>query len=210
MKLSDIITTSQLSAMRSAASGQSVVEKIAPSISDQMRDKICAFSAEFDFNVTINVWRELHQTFTSNGAAILCVYNKSVKIIPAMHGKAFAVHMKHELKRGCTLLFVTHKRVVRICWSNWQMWYDKFTAMPPKQNNAPDKPTYATMRKLREQRYKEHMFYQLADPQITKKIGKRGYNLSFDEIRAIRHMEAIERRNRIIIKEAQKIYESVL
>lgn len=210
MRLSDIITASQLSAMRSAASGQSAVEKIAPSVSDQMRDKICAVAAEFDFNLTLNMWRELHQTFISDGAAILCANGKTVRVIPEMHGKAFAVHMKNLLKGGYTLLFVTNKRVCHICWKNWQSWYEKFTAMPKQKNALPDKPTYATMRKLREQRYKEHMFYQLADPQITKKIGKRGYNMTFDEMRAIRHIEAVERRNSVIIKEAQKIYESVM
>ena len=210
MQLSDIITASQLSAMRSAASGQSAVETIAPSITDEMRDKICSFSAEFDFNVTLNMWRELHQTFTSDGSAILCADGKSVKIMSEMHGNAFAVHMKSLLKRGCTLLFVTHKRVCHICWKNWQNWYDKFTAAPKQVNTLPDKPTAASMRKLREQRHKERTFYQLADPQITKKMGKRGYNLSFDEIRARQRMEAMERRNRTVVNEARKIYESAM
>lgn len=210
MQLSDIITASQLSAMRMAASGQSAVEKIAPSITDQMRDEICAFSAEYDFNVTLNTWRELHQTFSADGAAIICADGRSVKIMPEMHGKAFAVHMKNLLKRGCTLLFVTFQRIREISWENWQDWYDKFTYVPKQSDTLPDKPTAASMRKLRENRHKERTFYQLADPQITKKMGKRGYNLSFDEVRARQRMEAMERRNRTVVNEARKIYESAM
>ena len=59
------------------------------------------------------------------------------------------------------------------------------------------------------ERKREEMFYEQASNDRYKKMGKRGYNLSFDEMRALRRMEAAERQAYRTIKSARQIMEAM-
>ena len=151
-----------------------------------------------------NFWGEFNDAYKSAHDVMVCVdANKKVKILPVRHDRIFARHVGELLKRGNVMW-----GNIEVTWKNWKAVYAYLTSAKSTQVYDPEM-FEEDLERYRVERKRENMFYEQATSDRYKKMGKRGYNLSFNELRAVRRMEAMERQQYRILKTASKIMEEI-
>ena len=150
--------------------------------------------------IRTDFWTAWTDAYSLTRDVMVCVgANRKVTVIPVRHGRIFARHIGELLKTSKIMW-----GDVEVTWGNWKALYSYLTST--KDNQVYDlEMSESELERYAVERKRENMFYEQATSDRYKKMGKRGYNLSFDEMRAVRRMEAMERHQYRIIKNARNI-----
>lgn len=200
MQLSDLISVEKLDAMREIASQPSVAEQYVPFLSEHARGCLTAFVGRKCGNI---FWANLRRECEYAPDVIVCVAGKRADVMPVHKSAIFAKRLGAMLKRGDKIAWLKNGKFVSVNWENWESIYAALTS--DDENDLPVPPSRCEMRRMRVERDRREMFYEAASATRNKKLGKRGYNMSFDEIQAWRRHEAYEKRLRGVEIEARRI-----
>lgn len=175
----------------------------APEISNSQKI-ILNFVTENGGKIRPTFWADFDDAYKSAHDVMVCVdASKRVSVFPVRRGRIFARHVG-ELLKTCKIMWNT----IDVTWENWKAVYAYLTYVKDTQVYDPEMfeeelEYYAVERK------REKMFYEQASNDRYKKMGKRGYNMSFNEMRALRRIEAAERQAYRTIKTARQIMEAI-
>lgn len=209
MQLSDILQTSQIAAMRGAATHVSYADTYAPKIHTKAREYVCQHVTEYTKRgFSAAFWRDLQDAILSDGAAIVYIENKCAKVLRIQRNRIFARHLGEEVKAGKRMFWVEKHFGYELDKAEWKATWAELTATP-ERNNYPVPVSQREAKRIQINAERDAMFYGMAQTTRYKKIGKRGFNTSFDEMRAQMRTEAYERQLRNITKGAREIYASL-
>ena len=205
MTFADLLSKSQVTALYNDVSTQpSFAELYAPNIPQHIQDALYDFAIDVECGFKKSFWRELEHTHDVYAEAIVCVQGDETKVLCVRKSRIFARHLGELLKRGASLCWIVRNKCVRIDWENWKDIYAQLT-------KGEDKRIYDSHMSLneflaiQEHRRRERMFTEAGLSDRYKKLGKRGYNLSFDELRAVRKQQDIESEIYKTLRDARRI-----
>ena len=179
----------------------------APEIS-YIQEEISKFATMNGGKMRRDFWAVFNSVYSCTQDVMVCVYpDGNIRIIEVRRDRTFARHVG-ELLKTCKLLWVFDELHTVVEWGNWKSVYAHLTSVKSTQVYDYEMSEHEQERR-RVERKRENMFYEQASNDRYKKMGKRGYNLSFNELRAVRRMEAMERQQYRILKTASKIMEEI-
>lgn len=203
MKIADMLSSAQFTAVYDVAKAQSDAEKHAPELS-LIHDFLYAFAAQCSCVYSASFWRNLHDEHTSSADVMVCIQHKRATIMPVMRTRVFARHLGEMLKNGVSICWIVKGRAMRVNWENWKAVYTQLTETGTKCEYD-EQISRREMRRIRIDEKRERMFSDAALSERYKKMSKRGYNLAFDEMRAMQRQEEYEKKLRKVVNEAAKI-----
>lgn len=182
-------------------------KKCAPEMSG-VQEEISNFVTANGGKMRPNFWAVFNSAYSPAHDVMVCVgADKSVSVLEVRRNRNFAHHVGELLK--------THKVcrafegvALPVTWKNWKSVYRALTQHRDEQVYDYE-PSEWEVEVRNVERKREEMFYEQASNDRYKKMGKRGYNLSFNEMRAVRRMEAAERQAYRTIKSARQIMEAM-
>ena len=182
-------------------------KKCAPEISDSQKE-ISNFVARNGGKMRPNFWAVFNSVYSLTHDVMVCVgTDKKVSVLEVRRNRNFADHVG-ELLKTHKVCRVFEGVALSVNWENWKSVYRSL--MPRKDNQVYDyEPSEWEVEVREKERKREVMFYEQASNDRYKKMGKRGYNLSFNEMRAVRRMEAAERQACRTIRAARQIMEAI-
>ena len=173
-----------------------------------IQEEISKFATVNGGKMRRDFWAVFNSVYSCTQDVMVCVYpDGNIRIIEVRRDRTFARHVG-ELLKTCNLLWVFDELHVVVTWDNWKSVYAHLTSAKNAQVYDYEMSEHEQERH-RVERKRENMFYEQATSDRYKKMGKRGYNLSFNEMRAVRRMEAMERQQYRILKTASKIMEEI-
>lgn len=200
MKIADMLSSAQFTAAYDVAKAQSDAEKHAPELS-LIHDFLYAFAAQYSCVYSASFWRNLHDEHTSSADVMVCIKNRKATIMPVMRTRVFARHLGEMLKDGVSICWIIKGRAMRVNWENWKAVYTQLTETGTKCEYD-EQISRREMRRIRIDEKRERMFSDAALSERYKKMSKRGYNLAFDEMRAMQRQEEYEKKLRKVVNEA--------
>lgn len=184
------------------------MQKICATERSFIQEEISKFAAVNGGKMRRDFWAVFNSAYSCTQDVMVCVYpDGKIRIIEVRRDRVFARHVG-ELLKTCKLLWVFDELHVAVTWDNWKSVYAHLTSTKSTQVYDPEM-SECEQERHRVERKRENMFYEQATSDRYKKMGKRGYNLSFNELRAVRRMEAMERQQYRILKTASKIMEEI-
>lgn len=178
-------------------------QKSSPDISGVQKE-ISNFVARNGGKMRPNFWVAFNAAYSLAHDVMVCVgADKKVSVLPVRRDKIFAHHIGVLLKSSKIMWGATE-----VNWSNWEKVYSYLVPATDVQQYDSELSEREENR-LRTKQKKLAEFYDLAKPDRYKKIGKRGFNTTFDEIRAVQRQERYERRLYGTFKEAKRIMENI-
>lgn len=204
MQLSDILSATQLDAMRAVATRKTDAETYAPNIPTRISECLYSLAANAKCVTNGKFWQRLQWAINENGCAVVQFVGKTAKVIEATKTSVFGKHLCNRLKAGDNLAWVDMHSCYTLDWETWKQTWNKIT-FTPSADNLPTPPSVREMSQIRINRDRQEMFCEAAQVIRNKKLGKRGFNMSFDEIRAMQRQEAYERSLRGVVNDARKI-----
>ena len=173
-----------------------------------IQEEISKFAAKNGGEMRRDFWAVFNSVYSCTQDVMVCVHpDGKIRILEVRRDRTFARHVG-ELLKTCKLLWVFDELHTVVTWDNWKSVYAHLTSIKSAQVYDYEMSEYEQERR-RVDRKRENMFYEQATSERYKKMGKRGYNLSFNELRAVRRMEAMERQQYRILKTASKIMEEI-
>lgn len=204
MKIADMLSSAQFTAMYDVASKPSDAEKYAPELS-LIHDFLYAFAARCSCVYPENFWHNLHAEHDFSADVMVCIKNKKATIVPVWHTRAFARHLGEMLKEGTSICWIVNGKAKQVDWENWKDVYAQLTSDATAKCEYDEPISRREIRRIRINEKRERMFSDAALSERYKKMSKRGYNLAFDEMRAMQRQEEYERKLRKVVNEAEKI-----
>lgn len=205
MQLSDILSSANVASIYEVANNsQSYAEMYAPSVDERTAQAINKFVADKPCKLDANFWKSFELDYAYGRNVMLCVTGKRVKVIDVIESVTFAKHICQLLKSGNQICWVRDCSVYTITWENWSAIYRKMTTKRDMRS-LPTPPAKWEIHVHQVERKREKMFYETAEVIRSKKLSKRGYNMTFDEVRAMRRHEEYEKYLRSTSKEARNI-----
>lgn len=175
---------------------------------DGVQKKVSNFVNRNGGKIRADFWAVFNTAYSLTHDVMVCVQpDKKVRILDVRRNRSFAHHVG-ELLKTHKVCWVWSGDVIDVDWENWKAVYGYLVPAKHAQVYDPEMSEYERERHEVE-RNREEMFYEQATSNRYKKMGKRGYNLSFDEMRAVRRMEAAERQASRTIIAARKIMEAM-
>ena len=173
-----------------------------------IQEEISKFAAKNGGKMRRDFWAVFNSVYSCTQDVMVCVQpDGKMRILEVRCNRTFARHVG-ELLKTCKVLRVFSDFSVVVDWNNWKSVYRSLTKAMDAQVYDYEASAFENERREVE-RKREEMFYEQATSDRYKKMGKRGYNLSFNEMRAVRRMEAMERQQYRILKTASKIMEEI-
>lgn len=173
-----------------------------------VQEEISNFVARNGGKMRPNFWAVFNSAYSPAHDVMVCVgADKNVCVLEVRRNRNFAHHVG-ELLKTHKVCWVWGEDVIPVDWENWKAVYSYLVPSKNSQVYDPEMSEYERERTLTA-RKKMGEFYDLALSDRYKKMGKRGYNLSFDEARAVRRMEAAERKMYRTIRTARQIMEAM-
>lgn len=205
MKLSDILSTASITSVYNATeNAKSYAELYAPNVDKLVVNSINEFASNLKCKLDENFWKQFSSQWFWENSVMVCVNGKSAKVIEVSEGVTFAKHICQLLKAGNRICWFNGDAVYDITWEYWKRAY-KLLVGNVSFSNLPEPPSKRELREKRVNRKREKMFYESAEVIRSKKLSKRGYNMTFDEARAMRRHEEYEKYLRSTSKEAKRI-----
>ena len=201
MQLSDLISIEKLDVMREIASQPSDAATYMPTLSEATRGELSAFVGR---KCGTTFWVHLRSEYTLTPNVMVCVSGKRISVLPVTKSVTFAKHLGVMLKRGDKICWLENGYLCEVNWDNWKAVYRSLTT-EPTSDALPVPPSRHELHMMRINRDREEMFYEAASVVRNKKLNKRGYNMTFDEVRAQMRHEAYEKRLRGVEIEARNI-----
>ena len=206
MKIADILSSAQFTAMYDVANTQSDADKHAPELS-LIHEFLYAFAAQRSCVYSAGFWRDLHEEHSSSADVMVWIKNRKATIMPVMRTRVFAHHLGEMLKEGVSVCWIVKGRAKQVDWENWKVVYAQLTADTTVKCEYDEQISRREMHRIRVNEKRERMFSDAALSERYKKMSKRGYNLAFDEMRAMQRQEEYERKLRKVVNEAEKIWQ---
>lgn len=201
MQLSDFISIEKLDVMREIAKQPSNAAKYMPMLSEETCGELNAFVGRKPGEA---FWVKLRSEYAYTPNVIVCVTGSGASVMQVTKSVTFAKHLGLMLKRGDKICWLDNGSIFEVNWDNWQSVYQELTNTQAT-DMLPVPPSKREMRMIRRKRERDELFYEGASVIRNKKLNKRGYNMSFDEIRAQMRHDAYEKRLRGIELEAKNI-----
>lgn len=184
------------------------MQKICATERSFIQEEISKFAAMNEGKMRLDFWAVFNSVYSCTKDVMVCVQpDGKMRIIEVRRDRTFARHVG-ELLKTCKLLWVFDELYTVVSWDNWKSVYRHLTSAKDTQVYDPEMSECEQKRHLVE-RKRENMFYEQATSDRYKKMGKRGYNMSFNELRAVRRMEAMERHQYRVLKTAKKMMEEI-
>ena len=208
MQLADILSNVQLGAMLNVAQSQTDAEKYAYSVSTKTHEHLYKFAAELKCVLNAKFWKDLQTEYIYDKSVMVCIKGKNATVMPVHRKPVFAKHLGEMLKGGYAICWVTDRYTQVVSWENWKWIYNALTEIQ-EHSDIPVPISKRERVRIRVESDRQRMFTSAAGCNRYKKIGKRGFNTTFDEMRAQIRTEAYERKLRGVIGEAKRIIESL-
>ena len=184
------------------------MQKICATERNFIQEEISKFAAKNGGKMRLDFWAVFNSVYSCTQDVMVCVQpDGKIRILEVRRDRTFARHVG-ELLKTCKLLWVFDDFRTIVDWDNWKSVYAHLTSAKSAQVYDYEM-SESEQERYRVERKRENMFYEQATSDRYKKMGKRGYNLSFDELRAVRRVEAMERQQYRILKTARNIMESI-
>lgn len=203
MKISDILSATQIGEMRSVATAKTSAEKYAPTL-QPVHEHLYTFADKHKCVLDVRFWCTLSTEYATSADVVVCINAGNAEVFPVRKTRLFAHHLGEKLKGGCAICRVINGKTMVVNWDNWKETYARLTS-------SADKREYdlqlsgAQKRKMRIDAERERMFDGAAQCNRYKKMGKRGFNLAFNEMRANDRLVAYEREIYATLKSAKNI-----
>lgn len=183
MKLGNIFSDAQISALKSIATAPTDAEKYTSHVSEKAWEMLYDMAAGLGQKLSQKFWQTLDANIQTSQEVMVCMKGKKeVRIEPVMRQVCYAKHLGQMLKSGYSIAWVG-KRTTMVTWDNWKSVYSALTA--PLCSQTYDTPmSNAEYRRIKTARRKEQEFYDLARPIRSKKAGR--CRISFEEANAQR------------------------
>lgn len=205
MTFADLLSNSQISAIRNVSNALTPAEQYAPSLS-KVHDYIYAFASDNNCVLNANFWKNLQTYYVTERNVMVCIKNKKASVLCVQKTPIFAHHLGEMLKQGYAILWVECSVADIVDWVNWKFVYN--CLVQKRDNWNYDKQiSKREVAYIKKENKREKMFYEASISDRYKKLGKRGYNLSFDELRALRKQQEIEKEIYKTISKAKQIFE---
>lgn len=183
MKLGNIFSDAQISALKSIATAPTDAEKYTSHVSEKAWEMLYDMAAGLGQKLSQKFWQTLDANIQTSQEVMVCMKGKKeVRIEPVMRQVCYAKHLGQMLKSGYSIAWVG-KGSTLVTWDNWKRIYSALTA--PLCSQAYDTPmSDDEYRRIKTARRKEQEFYDLARPIRSKKAGR--CRISFEEANAQR------------------------
>lgn len=182
-------------------------KKCAPEMSGAQKE-ISNFVTTNGGKMRPNFWAVFNSAYSPTHDVMVCVgADKNVSVLEVRRNRNFAHHVG-ELLKTHKVCRVFEGVALPVTWENWKSVYRALTQRRDEQEYDYE-PSEWEVEVRNVERKREEMFYEQASNDRYKKMGKRGYNLTFDEMRAVRCMEAAERQAYRTVKNARQIMEEM-
>lgn len=138
---------------------------------------------------------------SENGMQVMPMYEKSIN---------FAKSVGYHLRKQDSVIWIHDCGSFKeVNYQNWKQVWNKITPKAQKQNEI-CQPSKQEMAEIREERRLDNFFNSARSVDLYKKLGKRGYNMTFDELKRKRQIEAIDRHIYNVKHQAEEIWEASL
>lgn len=183
MKLGNIFSDAQISALKSIATAPTDAEKYTSHVSEKAWEMLYDMAAGLGQKLSPKFWQTLDADIQTNQEVMVCMKGKKeVRVEPVMRQVCFAKHLGTMLKSGYVIAWID-KGATMVTWDNWKSVYSALTK--PLCTQEYDTPmSKAQYRAIKTARRKEQEFYDLARPIRSKKSGR--CRISFEEANAQR------------------------
>lgn len=206
MTLADLLSQTQVQSMITGADKKNCAETYAPSIPAHIQSALYDFAGTLNCQLKACFWSNLDAAHTS---AMVCIKGKQAQVLPVVESVIFARHLGELLKEGNNIVWVVNAKIVHITWENWREIYARLTGAL-KDDDLPMPISGREKRRIRTDRNRQRMFDEQADCIRYKKMGKRGFRMTFDEAKAEWRAEQYEKALRGVVGEARLILKDVL
>lgn len=118
-----------------------------------------------------------------NQSTIVCINEEGINFLPVIRDKNFAKCVGERLKRGGVVWM--HDNTFReVTWDNWKHTYAMLCPKVPVYTSGElDKPSKKECAEIKETRRLDRFFNEMKSVDRYKKMGKRGFNANFDELK---------------------------
>lgn len=203
MQIKDLFSDKQLTALRSKLDEHTLAEKYASNVGEIAHKTLYAIASDHKHVLNASFWQELGAEFKSGCYVAVLIKGKSASIFPECNSPRMARMIGDRLKQGYGICVITPSGwAQRVTWENWKRIYAMLTRV---DNGYEAAPSEREIRNITTKRKKEAEFYEAASCIRNKKLGKRGFNMTFDELRAQMRQEAYERNLRTVTNTARTI-----
>lgn len=204
MQIFDTLSQSQLSAIYAVAQHQSDAAKYAPAVPADIHECLYKFASECNCRLSTRFWADLQMEYASTPSVMVCIQAKRVKVLAVYQNAIFGKHLCEMLKQGYRVMWVYHVNGLEVTWKNWKNVYASLITVPT-HDDLPVPPSRYEVRRIQINANRERMFDDAASCNRYKKMGKRGFNMAFNEMRAQMRQEAYEKKLRGVVGEAREI-----
>lgn len=198
----DLLSSTQKQNIVSLVNQKSDAEIYAPNTPACVHEAIYVFAGKLNCKLNSRFWAMLDDSHTS---AVVCVSGKQVSVMPVMESVAFAKRLGEMLKAGNSLLWVLNADTICITWDNWRECYVRLAGTLKSDDGLPVPISRRETRNIRTAKNRERMFNEAASCNRYKKMGKRGFNMAFDQARAEWRAEQYDKYFREVVTEAREI-----
>lgn len=183
MKLGNIFSDAQISALKSIATAPTDAEKYTSHVSEKAWEMLYDMAAGLGQKLSQKFWQTLDANIQTSQEVMVCMKGKKeVRIEPVMRQICYAKHLGQMLKSGYVIAWIG-KGATMVTWDNWKGVYSALTR--PLCTQEYDTPmSEAQYKAIKTARRKEQEFYDLARPIRSKKGGR--CRISFEEANAQR------------------------
>lgn len=151
-----------------------------------------------------NFWRAINEIFAANYFAYVEINKGAARVKCAERNKLYALHIANLLKENKQIFWLQYDNCYEITKRNISALYKYLEGAPVAQYEYMERNVREETR-IAHDKKREKEFHDIARPNIYRKIGKRGFNTSFNELRAFERHNAYEKELRGITKKAKEI-----
>lgn len=183
MKLGNIFSDAQISALKSIATAPTDAEKYTSHVSEKTWEMLYDLAAELGQKLSPKFWQMLDESIRSNSEVVVYMKGKKeVSVMPVIRQVCWAKHLGQMLKSGYSIVLIGRASTL-VTWDNWKHVYDTLTKVADTRNYDVEMSN-SEYRSIKTARRKEKEFYDLARPIRSKKGGR--CRISFEEVNAQR------------------------
>lgn len=183
MKLGNIFSDAQISALKSIATAPTDAEKYTSHVSEKAWEMLYDMAAELGQKLSPKFWQMLDESIQSNSEVVVYMKGKKeVSVMPVIRQVCWAKHLGQMLKSGYSIVLIG-KASTLVTWDNWKSVYSTLTRVAETRSYDVEMSD-AEYRSIKTARRKEKEFYDLARPIRSKKGGR--CRISFEAANAQR------------------------
>lgn len=203
MQISDILSDKQLTALCTTPTSTRRKYTHTPSWAHDYALECIAPSTKR--GLSENFWANFDDAFQGCKSVVVIIDKNRICAKGVLRNKIYARHIVHEIKSGKQVYWIELENCFQVKPCNLpSVW--AYLTQTTKRNYEYDEYDVAAERLAKIDAKREKMFYEAAKANRYSKIGKRGFNTSFDELRAFMRHDAYERELRGVVENAREIF----